>query len=59
MLRREKKDHLEIPDKKEAYIYVGLTAVQKEIYKNLLTNHNPLGNTNIQSYNNILVQVKN
>ena len=44
MLRRIKKEELkEIPDKQEIYIYMGLTKIQQEIYKNLIKSNNPYG----------------
>ena len=37
MLRRTKKDELkDIPDKQEKFIYMGLTKLQQDIYKNLI-----------------------
>lgn len=37
MLRRIKKDvEKSLPDKKETYLYIGMTLLQRKLYKNIL-----------------------
>lgn len=58
MLRRTKKEvDSTIPAKKEIYIYVGLSKVQIEIYKNLLLKKSTGINEEVNKsyYNNLLM----
>ena len=59
MLRRTKKDELkDIPDKQEKFIYMGLTKLQQDIYKNLIKSNNPFGEIDGLKFQMIYVQVK-
>ena len=59
ILRRVKTDvEKTLPPKKEIYIYVGLTEIQTEMYKNMLKKRSVLSGPDKKSYLNIMMQVK-
>ena len=47
-----------IPPKKEVHLYVGLTKIQTEIYKNLLLKKSPTNNSTKNSLLNILMNLR-
>lgn len=61
MLRRTKADtDLNLPPKKEIHLYVGLTNMQIEMYKNQIFKKNPLGiqSENVRYYMNMIMQLR-
>ena len=63
MLRRTKSDvELLLPPKKEIYLYVGMSNLQRDVYKNLILYKKPMLETDPtkkpRAYNNILMQLR-
>lgn len=59
ILRRIKTEvEKTLPPKKEIYIYVGLTEIQTEMYKNMLKQRSIVSGSDKKTYMNIMIQVK-